>query len=65
VTGRSKQQDGTGPIVGDRGTYLDITGPYREVVLTLLRELAAMGADGFFFDERHLVGAGNSGRPGR
>ena len=37
-----------------RGTYLDITGGYREVVLTRLRELAESGADGFNFDERHL-----------
>lgn len=37
-----------------RGTHLDITGPYREVVLTRLLELADMGADGFYFDERHL-----------
>jgi hypothetical protein len=37
-----------------RGTHLDITGPYREVVLTRLLELAEMGADGFFFDYRHL-----------
>jgi hypothetical protein len=37
-----------------RGTHLDITGPYREVVLRRLLELAEMGADGFFFDYRHL-----------
>ena len=37
-----------------RGTYLDITGPYREIILGRLLELAEMGADGFFFDERHL-----------
>jgi hypothetical protein len=48
-----KNRDGT-TIEGDRGVQLDITGPYREVVLSRLRELAAMGADGFFFDERHL-----------
>jgi hypothetical protein len=42
------------PIVGPRGIHLDITGPYREVVLMRLRELAEMGADGFFFDYRHL-----------
>jgi hypothetical protein len=41
-------------IKGKRGVQLDITGPYREVVLRRLRELAAMGADGLFFDERHL-----------
>lgn len=37
-----------------RGTHLDITGPYREVVLARLLELADMGADGFYFDYRHL-----------
>jgi hypothetical protein len=37
-----------------RGTHLDLTGPYREVVLARLLELAGMGADGFFFDYRHL-----------
>jgi hypothetical protein len=37
-----------------RGTHLDITGPYRELVLTRLLELADMGADGFYFDYRHL-----------
>jgi hypothetical protein len=41
-------------IRGPRGVWLDITGPYREVVLGHLRELADMGADGFFFDHRHL-----------
>jgi hypothetical protein len=41
-----------------RGTYLDITGPYREVVLRRLLELADRGADGFNFDERHLPPAG-------
>jgi uncharacterized lipoprotein YddW (UPF0748 family) len=41
-----------------RGTHLDITGPYREVVLTRLLELAEMGADGFFFDHRHLPRVG-------
>src|SRR6266508_3318706 len=33
------------PIEGPRGIHLDITGPYRDVVLSRLRELAAMGAD--------------------
>ena len=43
------------PISGrTKGAYLDITGPYREVVLTRLLELAAMGTDGLFFDFRHL-----------
>jgi hypothetical protein len=43
------------PIEHDpRGTYLDITGDYRNVVLARLLELADRGADGFNFDERHL-----------
>jgi hypothetical protein len=37
-----------------RGTNLDLTGPYREVVLARLLELAKMGADGFYFDHFHL-----------
>jgi hypothetical protein len=37
-----------------RGRYLDLTGAYREMVLMRLRELATMGADGLFFDFRHL-----------
>jgi hypothetical protein len=48
-----KRPNGT-PIMSPRGTYLDITGPYREVVLGRLLELADMGADGFLFDHRHL-----------
>ncbi len=31
-----------------------MTGPYRELVLQRLLDLAAMGADGLFFDFRHL-----------
>ena len=46
--------DGTPITASGRGLHLDITGQYREVVLTHLRELAAMGADGLFFDARHL-----------
>ena len=42
------------PVDTERGLYLDMTGPYRELVLTRLRELAGMGADGLFFDFRHL-----------
>lgn len=42
------------PIHERRGTSLDLTGPYREVVLTRLLELADVGADGFFFDHFHL-----------
>ena len=41
-----------------RGEYLDFTGPYREVVLKRLLALAEMGADGFYFDGRHLPEAG-------
>jgi hypothetical protein len=37
-----------------RSIQLDLTGPYREVVRTRLLELAEMGADGFFFDSRHI-----------
>lgn len=48
-----KDEEGN-PIDGPRGIHLDITGPYREVVLKRLLELAEMGADGFFFDYRHL-----------
>jgi hypothetical protein len=53
---RRPSRDGTPgpPIVGKRGVHLDITGPYREVVLTRLLELADMGVDGLKFDERHL-----------
>ena len=41
-------------IVGERGTSLDITGPFGDVVLARLRQLAGLGFDGFMFDERHL-----------
>ena len=37
-----------------KGSWLDITGPYREYVRDRLRELGAMGADAVFFDFRHL-----------
>ena len=46
-----RKRNGKAITAAKRGHYLDITGPYREVVLTRLRELAAMGADGLFFDE--------------
>jgi hypothetical protein len=54
-----RHYDGT-PIVGPQkqGTELDITGPYRELVVKRLLELAAMGVDGLFFDERHLPAPG-------
>jgi hypothetical protein len=53
-----KEPECATPSPDDRGTPLDITGPYREVVLDRLRMLAAMGADGFMFDERHLPPTG-------
>jgi hypothetical protein len=37
-----------------RGPALDLSGPYRDVVVTRLLELAEMGADGFLFDHFHL-----------
>ena len=50
-----RDSDGVTPLVNPRrGTHLDLTGPYGEMVLRRLRELAAMGADGFFFDYTHL-----------
>jgi hypothetical protein len=49
-----KEDDRTTPIEGDRGTSLDTTGPYRELVLERLLLLAELGVDGFMFDERHL-----------
>jgi hypothetical protein len=42
------------PMKSPRSVHLDITGPYRDVVLTRLLELAERGADGLFFDYRHL-----------
>jgi hypothetical protein len=42
------------PDAHEGSVHLDITGPYREIVLVRLRELAAMGADALFFDYRHL-----------
>lgn len=44
----------TKPGDNNRGAHLDISSPYREVILQRLLELAEMGAGGFFFDERHL-----------
>ena len=50
--------------MSERGLhFLDVTGPYREVVLTRLRELAEMGADGFLFDAWHLPPVGCWGSP--
>jgi hypothetical protein len=42
------------PILHSRGPYMDLSSAYREEVLTRLLELAAMGADGFNFDETHM-----------
>lgn len=36
-----------------RGDYLDITGPYGDIVAGRLAEVAEAGADGFYFDGRH------------
>jgi hypothetical protein len=55
-----KRPNGTW-IEGDRGFYLDITGPYRETVLQRLQELADLGVDGLMFDERHLPPIGSWG----
>ena len=41
------------PVEHSRGKYLCMNTPYREVVKKRLAELAGMGADGIFFDERH------------
>jgi hypothetical protein len=49
-----KDPDGVTPIEDDGRISLDITGPYREVVLARLLALAELGVDGFMFDERHL-----------
>jgi hypothetical protein len=46
--------NGVTPIRDDDRISLDITGPYREVVLSRLLELAGLGVDGLMFDERHL-----------
>ena len=46
-----------------RGNYLDITSPYREIILQRLLELAEMGVDGFYFDELHMPYKGCWGTP--
>lgn len=53
-----REPDGTPISHNYRGVYLDITGPYREIVLQRLLELAGMGASGLYFDNRHLPGHG-------
>ncbi|MBC6477744.1 MAG: hypothetical protein GDA56_08110 [Hormoscilla sp. GM7CHS1pb] len=58
-----KQPDGKVVAHRRRGDYLDITSPYREIVLQRLLELAEMGVDGFFFDEVHMPYDGCWGTP--
>jgi hypothetical protein len=41
-----------------KGPFLDITSPYREVVLVRLLELAESGVDAAYFDNRHMPMAG-------
>jgi hypothetical protein len=36
------------------GVFLDLTSGYREIILERLLELAALGADGFYFDADHM-----------
>jgi hypothetical protein len=50
-------------IESTRGEWLDITGPYREVVLTRLLDLAELGVDGLNFDSEHLPPEGCWGSP--
>lgn len=42
------------PQMHRRGAYLDITGPHRDDVARALLQAAAAGAEGFYFDHRHL-----------
>jgi hypothetical protein len=58
-----RRRNGTPIEAATRGNHLDITGPYREVVLNHLLELAAMGADGIMFDFHHLPARGTWGSP--
>ena len=62
-----KQPDRTTPILKnpddaeddpENFAYLDITGPYGEVVLSRLLTLRQIGVDGLMFDERHLPPGG-------
>ena len=36
------------------GVFLDLTSAYRDIILQRLLELAALGADGFYFDADHM-----------
>ncbi|QNN24810.1 hypothetical protein HED60_21870 [Planctomycetales bacterium ZRK34] len=42
------------PALKRRGLVLCMNSPYPDFVLTRLKELAARGADGFYFDEMHM-----------
>ncbi len=53
-----RNPNGRTPARAPRGTPLDVTSDYREVILGELDALAAAGADGFFFDWSHLPPAG-------
>jgi hypothetical protein len=45
------------------GAFLDLTSPYREVVLQRLLDLAEMGVGGFYFDADHMPYNGCWGTP--
>ena len=47
------------PIKGARGYMLSLNSPYRDVVMTRLKELASYGADGFYFDYFHITLGGD------
>ncbi len=49
---------GRSPVQAPRGTPLDITSAYRDVILGQLEALARAGVDGFFFDWAHLPPVG-------
>lgn len=63
VAWRCKEPDRATDVESDRGISLDITGPFRDVVLDRLFTLAKLGIDGFMFDERHLPPPGCWGSP--
>ena len=46
-------------IKGERGMMLSFNSPYRNVVITRLKELAEDGADGFLFDYSHVPDIGD------
>ena len=52
-------RDWRGRTIGRRrGDYLCFNSPYADFVLLRLQELAAMGADGFYFDSVHMPKSG-------